>query len=43
MKFSIFAAASSTLLSLWFSSSARAVNGEPFIHDPSTVTFSDGK
>ncbi len=43
MKFPILAAVSYTLLSLCLSSPAMAVDGEPYIHDPSTVTLSDGK
>lgn len=31
------------LLSLWFSNPALALDGEPYIHDPSTVMECDGK
>ena len=37
------AAAVPSLLSQGSSSSAPALNGEPYIHDPSTIAFSDGK
>jgi len=43
MKSRIIAAAVPTLLSLWFSSPALALDGEPYIHDPSTVVECDGK
>ncbi len=43
MKSSFLAAAVLTLLCLAVCSSAFAVDGEPYIHDPSTVVFSDGK
>ena len=43
MKSLILAAAVPTLLSLWLSSPALALDGEPYIHDPSTVVLCDGK
>lgn len=43
MKSPILAAAVSTLLSLWLSRPALALDGEPYIHDPSTITECDGK
>jgi arabinan endo-1,5-alpha-L-arabinosidase len=43
MKPNILAAAVPTLLSLCLLSRAMAVDGEPYIHDPSTIAFSDGK
>ena len=44
MKFKIQAAAALALLSLCLSGRALAqLAGEPYIHDPSTVAFSDGK
>jgi arabinan endo-1,5-alpha-L-arabinosidase len=43
MKFSIFAVLASTWLALTWPTSALALEGEPYIHDPSTVTFSNGK
>jgi len=43
MKSCILAAAVPTLLSLWLSSPALALDGEPYIHDPSTVVQCDGK
>jgi arabinan endo-1,5-alpha-L-arabinosidase len=39
----LLAAAVPALLSQGPSASAPALNGEPFIHDPSTIAFSDGK
>jgi len=42
MKFRILAATVSTLLSLWQYSPASALDGEPYIHDPSTITLCDG-
>ena len=39
----VLAAAIPALLSPVASSSPRAVNGEPYIHDPSTVIFCEGK
>ena len=43
MKSRILAAAVPALLSLWLSSPALALDGEPYIHDPSTVLLCDGK
>jgi arabinan endo-1,5-alpha-L-arabinosidase len=43
MKSRILAAAVPTLLSLWLSSPASALDGYVFIHDPSTVVRCDGK
>ncbi len=43
MKFRILAATVLTLLSFWLSCQAQALNGKPYIHDPSTVTLCDGK
>jgi arabinan endo-1,5-alpha-L-arabinosidase len=43
MKFRILATTVLTLLSLWLSCQAQALNGQPYIHDPSTVTLCDGK
>jgi arabinan endo-1,5-alpha-L-arabinosidase len=43
MKFSNLAATVSALFSLWLSSPAFALDGEPFIHDPSTIMQCDGK
>ena len=43
MKSPILAAAASALLTLWQASPALALDGAPFIHDPSTVVESDGK
>src|SRR5579859_3149577 len=43
MKSRIFLAAVPALFSLWLSSSALALDGEPYIHDPSTVMPCDGK
>jgi arabinan endo-1,5-alpha-L-arabinosidase len=43
MKLSSLAAAVLILLSLFVCNLAFAVDGEPYIHDPSTVVFSDGK
>ena len=43
MKSPILAATATIALSLGLSRPALAVDGEPFIHDPSTVTLSDGK
>jgi arabinan endo-1,5-alpha-L-arabinosidase len=43
MKSLILATAVPTLLSLWLSSPAMALDGEPFIHDPSTIVQCDGK
>jgi arabinan endo-1,5-alpha-L-arabinosidase len=43
MKSRILAATALTLFSLWMSSQAQALNGKPYIHDPSTVILCDGK
>jgi arabinan endo-1,5-alpha-L-arabinosidase len=43
MKSRILAAAVAVLLSLWLSGPAMALDGEPYIHDPSTVMPCDGK
>ncbi|RPI06407.1 MAG: glycoside hydrolase [Ignavibacteriae bacterium] len=43
MKARIMTAVVHTLLSLWLSSLALAQDGEPYIHDPSTIMFCDGK
>ncbi len=43
MKSIILAVAAPALLSLWLSSPALALDGEPYIHDPSTVVLCDGK
>jgi arabinan endo-1,5-alpha-L-arabinosidase len=43
MKFRILTAAVLTLLFFWLASPALAQIGKPFIHDPSTITFCDGK
>ena len=43
MKFRILVITVLTLLSLWLSCQAQALNGKPYIHDPSTVTLCDGK
>jgi arabinan endo-1,5-alpha-L-arabinosidase len=43
MKSHIIAAAVSTVVSLWLSRPALALDGEPYIHDPSTVVECDGK
>jgi arabinan endo-1,5-alpha-L-arabinosidase len=43
MKSRIFVAAIPTLLSAWLSLPAFALDGEPYIHDPSTVIFCEGK
>ncbi len=42
MKSSVLAATASTLLALAAFSPALAVEGEPYIHDPSTVTLCEG-
>lgn len=42
MKSSVFGILACTLLALASSHSALAVEGEPYIHDPSTVTWCDG-
>ena len=43
MKTRILAATVAALPLLWLSSPALALDGEPYIHDPSTVLFCDGK
>jgi len=43
MKFRFLPATIPSLLFLWLSSPAFALDGEPFIHDPSTVVQCDGK
>jgi arabinan endo-1,5-alpha-L-arabinosidase len=43
MKSPILAAALSAVLSLWMNHPARALDGEPYIHDPSTIMECDGK
>lgn len=44
MKSSLLAIAAPALISsLWLAGPARALDGEPFIHDPSTIMESDGK
>jgi arabinan endo-1,5-alpha-L-arabinosidase len=43
MKFRILATAIPTAFSLWLSTPSFALDGEPYIHDPSTVMFCDGK
>ena len=43
MKSHILAAAVPALLSLWLSRPALALDGLPYIHDPSTVLLCDGK
>ena len=43
MKFRILITTVLTLLSLWLSCQAQALNGKPYIHDPSTITLCDGK
>ena len=43
MKSSSLFATASTLLALAAAGPALAVDGEPYIHDPSTVTLCDGK
>jgi arabinan endo-1,5-alpha-L-arabinosidase len=43
MKSRIFAATVPALLSLWQISPALALDGEPYIHDPSTVIACEGK
>ena len=42
MKFRFLAAVAS-LISLWLSYPALALDGEPYIHDPSTIMQCDGK
>jgi arabinan endo-1,5-alpha-L-arabinosidase len=43
MKFRFLVAAVLTLPSLWLSSQAGALDGKPYIHDPSTIVWCDGK
>jgi arabinan endo-1,5-alpha-L-arabinosidase len=43
MKSRILVAVVPVLLSLWLASPALALDGEPYIHDPSTVVLCDGK
>jgi arabinan endo-1,5-alpha-L-arabinosidase len=43
MKFRFLAAAVPSLISLWLSCPALALDGQPFIHDPSTIMQCDGK
>jgi arabinan endo-1,5-alpha-L-arabinosidase len=43
MKFRILASTILLLLSVQSSIRAQALNGKPYIHDPSTITFCDGK
>ena len=43
MKSYLLAAAALAVLTLCIFRSAFAVDGEPYIHDPSTVIFCDGK
>jgi len=43
MKSAILTAIIFTLLSLRLSSQTGGLNGKPYIHDPSTITFCDGK
>src|SRR5512135_1707970 len=43
MKTHVLAATIPTLFSLWLSSPALALDGEPYIHDPSTIMQCDGK
>ncbi len=43
MKSRILATTVPALISLWLSSPALALDGEPFIHDPSTIAQCDGK
>jgi arabinan endo-1,5-alpha-L-arabinosidase len=43
MKFRFLAAAIASMLSLWLSCPALALDGEPYIHDPSTIMQCDGK
>jgi arabinan endo-1,5-alpha-L-arabinosidase len=43
MKSHFLAAAVPSLVSLWLSCPALALEGEPFIHDPSTIMQCDGK
>jgi arabinan endo-1,5-alpha-L-arabinosidase len=43
MKSTLWATAALTLLALSMSRPARALDGEPYIHDPSTVAYDNGK
>jgi arabinan endo-1,5-alpha-L-arabinosidase len=43
MKFRLLTAAISSLVSLWLSCPALALDGEPYIHDPSTLMECGGK
>src|SRR5947207_514704 len=43
MKSRILVATIPAVFSLWLSLPAFALDGEPYIHDPSTIMFSDGK
>jgi len=43
MKFRILAVTVLAMLSLWLPCQAQALNGKPYIHDPSTVILCDGK
>ncbi len=43
MKFRILSATVLTLLAFWLSCQSQALNGKPYIHDPATITFCDGK
>jgi arabinan endo-1,5-alpha-L-arabinosidase len=43
MKSLVLVATTSALFSLWSSNSALALDGEPYIHDPSTIMECDGK
>jgi hypothetical protein len=43
MKSRILTAAIPGLFSLWVCSAAFALDGEPYIHDPSTIIQCDGK
>ena len=43
MKYYSLATTASTLLALWLSCPALALDGEPYIHDPSTIMECDGK
>jgi arabinan endo-1,5-alpha-L-arabinosidase len=43
MKFRILAAAVLSLLGFWLTCQSQALNGKPYIHDPATITYCDGK
>ena len=43
MKASMFGAIASILFSLWATNAARALDGAPYIHDPSTIMECEGK